>query len=36
VKDAETFLLSYLSIAKIGYIVLWMIAILATPEKWKN
>jgi hypothetical protein len=24
------------SIAKIGYIVLWMIAILATVEKWKN
>jgi hypothetical protein len=24
------------SIAKISYIVLWMIATLATPEKWKN
>jgi hypothetical protein len=32
----KLFYFHILSIAKIGYIVLWMIATLATLEKWKK
>jgi hypothetical protein len=32
----KLFYFHILSIAKIGYIFLWMIATLATPEKWKK